>query len=118
MSPSADKNPFVDLLTAVWIITVLFLHHGWFVPSIVPTIPNLSLLLMYWSVGGFLFLSGYKLALSSPTSAREFFRRRFLRIYPLYILAIALYVAFVWVDRNPANIAMHLLGMQIVLPNF
>src|SRR5471032_960381 len=42
----------------------------------------------------FLILSGFTLALNSSTlSAGEFFRRRFLRIYPAYWAALALFLA-------------------------
>lgn len=65
----------------------------------------------------FLILSGFTLALNSAgLSAAEFFRRRFLRIYPAYWAALALFLAgnaWIFADHRPAaDIALHVLGLH------
>jgi len=61
------------------------------------SVSALSYLLQKFAVGGFLFLSGYKLALSKRDEpAQTFLLNRFLRIYPLYFLAVVLFSCLIF----------------------
>jgi peptidoglycan/LPS O-acetylase OafA/YrhL len=65
----------------------------------------------------FLMVSGFTLALSSvDLSARQFFQRRFLRIFPAYWLALGLFLWMNWqfLGRTcPAgDIGLHVLGLH------
>lgn len=57
------------------------------------------------SVIGFLLVSGYSIAASLARNSREFYRRRFLRIYPLYLLAVVLAIALAWAANQPVAAA-------------
>ncbi len=65
----------------------------------------------------FLILSGFTLALNSGAlSARQFFLRRFLRIYPAYWIALAVFLycnARTFADHRPAaDIWLHVIGLH------
>jgi peptidoglycan/LPS O-acetylase OafA/YrhL len=69
----------------------------------------------------FLILSGFTLALNSAAlSGAEFFRRRFLRIYPAYWIALGLFVAanahFFNDHRRPADLWLHVIGLHAFGP--
>ncbi|MEL6605848.1 MAG: acyltransferase family protein, partial [Cyanobacteria bacterium J06614_10] len=74
------------------------------------------------AVGGFLFLSGYKLTKSKlSTPVFNFFKNRFLRIYPLYFLALLIYTFTVYVQKHDAlptlkTFFVHVFLMQTVVP--
>ena len=81
----------LDLLRAFAIIIIVFSHAGYFLPGI--TIPYYSQLSLC-GIALFLFISGFVLHLNHPdfsqrNSLTDFFKRRVLRIFPLYWLAIA-----------------------------
>jgi len=81
----------LDILRAFAIIIIVFSHAGYFLPAIkIPYYSQLSLC----GVALFLFISGFVLHLNHPDfsqrdSLTDFFKRRVLRIFPLYWLAIA-----------------------------
>jgi peptidoglycan/LPS O-acetylase OafA/YrhL len=65
----------------------------------------------------FLILSGFTLALNSTgLSGGQFFQRRFLRIYPAYWIALALFVfgnGYFFNDhRRPADLWLHVVGLH------
>jgi peptidoglycan/LPS O-acetylase OafA/YrhL len=72
----------------------------------------------------FIILSGFTLALhSAGLPAREFFLRRFLRIYPAYWAALAFFLAgnaWLFADHRPAaDIWLHFLGLHaLVRPRY
>ena len=73
-------------------------------------------------LGTFFFVSGYLLLInqksSGPHGAGTFFKKRFIRIYPLYWLALILTIAVGWLlDSNLFDwrtIAVYFLGLQSV----
>lgn len=99
----------------LWEITHRFIN---------PYEAGIDQILQKLAVGGFLFLSGYKLALSKklePTKA--FLIGRLLRIYPLYFLAViaSTFTAYPYAFDllpNSGNFVMHILALQSWLPNF
>lgn len=122
----------VDIVNVILIFVVLLLHHVnytqdylWAISHRVinPYDSGISQILQKFAVGGFLFLSGFKLALtkqSEPT--KVFLLNRFLRIYPLYLLAVILFSVTVYPHANgkmpsPGNFVVHALALQSWLPN-
>ncbi|MEM9946348.1 MAG: acyltransferase [Cyanobacteria bacterium P01_D01_bin.36] len=123
----ADKlvvNSIV-LLTTVFILTVLLLHHGSYTHDYIWQLRQIEVnkYLQQMAVGGFLFLSGYKLMASKATTRIEaFWRNRLMRIYPPYLLALVAYSFTDYVyrqERLPSfgNFLLHAGLLQSVLPN-
>jgi peptidoglycan/LPS O-acetylase OafA/YrhL len=89
----------------------------------------LYLLNAYFGLGLFVFISGHLLSKSNPSfegwrDVKQFILRRYIRIFPLYIVALLLFVAIngrVWDSigiRDSLNIysfVLNLLGLQIIL---
>jgi peptidoglycan/LPS O-acetylase OafA/YrhL len=108
--PPGTRLPEIDRLKGLALILVI-LNHA-----------NGALGVNDWSHGEvgvdiFIILSGFTLALNSTAlSAREFFQRRFLRIYPAYWAALALFLfgnAWIFADHRPAaDIWLHLAGLH------
>ena len=83
----------LDILRAVAIILILFSHFPYFLPT-VKFSQELNLL-AWGGVALFLFISGYVLHLNHPSfpqrnSLADFYKKRVLRIFPLYWLALVL----------------------------
>lgn len=125
-----DNVAWMNLL---FIFLVLSLHHVNYTQDylwaathrlINPYDSGINQILQKLAVGGFLFLSGYKLAISKrlePT--HEFLINRFLRIYPLYFLAVTVFSFTVYPHINQempslGNFIVHALALQSWLPNF
>ena len=78
---------------------------------------------IYVAMGSFVFVSGFGLYLNpnnrnlnSPQKIIAFLKKRFIRIFPLYWIAIILFIFFVgYLDINPFYLAYHFLGLQIVV---
>lgn len=122
----------VDVMNVIFIFIVLLLHHVnytqdylWAVSHriINPYDSGISQILQKFAVGGFLFLSGLKLAISKQSEPTwEFLYNRFLRIYPLYFLAVLVFSVTVYPHANGempnfGNFAIHALALQAWLPN-
>lgn len=80
---------------------------------------SLNELNRYLGLSLFIFISGYLLNLKKPRfntieSAKTFLQKRFIRIFPLYYLALFLffYIHDFW---NPLHIAIYLLGFQEII---
>jgi peptidoglycan/LPS O-acetylase OafA/YrhL len=112
----------VNLLTSVLIILILYLHHTNYTISLnLLDIKPLNTYLVRLSVGGFIFLSAYKLTKSKYSETTSIFlRNRFLRIYPLYAIALILYTFSVYPATHTgqppssANLMVHFLLLQTV----
>ena len=91
MPKTHDRWALLGALRFILACIVVAEHARWVLP------PNLfSLVLMLGSfaaVLGFLAISGYSIAASLDRSPYGFYRRRFRRIYPTYLLALALALA-------------------------
>lgn len=118
---SNDQIDPVHYLNTVFILIVLYLHHtnytyDFFRNSV------FYYLLQKIAVGGFFITSGAKLSLSNQqTSAGEFFKKRFVRIYLLYVIALLLsaVTAFPFHHNGQfpsmANMLVHALCLQTIL---
>ncbi|VXD20389.1 putative Predicted acyltransferase 3 [Planktothrix serta PCC 8927] len=72
----------------------------------------------YLGLGLFTFVSGYLINLKRErfkdlNSALKFLYKKFLRIFPLYYLAL---ITFIYMDKifSPLKIAIHILGLQLL----
>jgi len=103
----------LDILRAFAIIIIVFSHYGFFLPT--AKIPYYGLL-TYFGIALFLFISGFVLYLNHPSfpqrnSLTDFYKKRALRIFPLYWLVIAL--QFVSARALPSRIDfITILGLQ------
>ncbi|MEM6868745.1 MAG: acyltransferase [Cyanobacteria bacterium P01_F01_bin.3] len=117
-------NP-VALLTAAFLLTVLLLHHGSYTHDYIWRLRQIEVnkYLQQMAVGGFLFLSGYKLMLSkAEVSPKAFWQNRFVRIYPPYLLAVIAYSFTDYVYRQESlpslwNFLLHASLLQSLLPH-
>ena len=113
------RDGSADLLRAALVVYVVgYLHLGGYIGT--------GELHVHWStvaltnvvLGTFTFLSGYILAnWAGPVNAQAvmgFYRRRFLRIYPLYLLALVGFV-LVWLT-NATSAVKAALGVSMFLP--
>ena len=86
-----DELDPVILLNVAFVLIVLALHHGTYTYDYIGPLRDLSMNKYFQklAVGGFLFLSGYKLAVSKrATPPIPFLVSRFIRIYPPYFIAL------------------------------
>ena len=78
---------------------------------------------IYVAMGSFVFVSGFGLYLNpnnrnlnSSSRIFTFLKKRFIRIFPLYWIAIILFLFFVgYLDINPFYLLFHLLVLQIIV---
>jgi len=117
----------IDFLNTIFILTVLYLHHTMYTIYNIILLPeyNLNIYLQKMAVGGFLFLSGFKLTCSKiEYPAKLFIINRFFKIYLPYLIAIICYSFFVFPYINKGqlpdykNVIIHVLGIQSIFPNF
>lgn len=116
----------------IFVGCVLLLHHVNFTQDYLWTVlhrffnpytTGFDQVIQKFAVGGFLFLSGYKLALSKKSSSIiDFAKRRIYRIYPLYFVALLLFsfTAYPYLTQEfPSipNFIIHALCLQSVLPD-
>lgn len=115
----------IDLLNAFFICVVLYLHHSMYTKYHIKLFSEFHLnhYLQKMAVGGFFFLSGFKLMKTKfETSFKDFFINRFFRIYLLYLLAVICHsivvFPYIHLGRFPdyKNIIIHALGIQTILP--
>jgi peptidoglycan/LPS O-acetylase OafA/YrhL len=78
----------------------------------------------FFSVGGFVFLSAYRITRSKRSvPAAQFLKDRFLRIYPPYLFAVILFTLIVYPDLNRGTypdwptILIHEYSLQILFPD-
>ncbi|MEL6158127.1 MAG: acyltransferase [Cyanobacteria bacterium J06623_5] len=114
----------VLLLNVVFVVLVLLLHHGQYTYDFIKPLRALAInrYLQKVAVGGFLFLSGYKLTKSKlATPSLDFLKNRFLRIYPLYFIALLVYTFTVYVQKHDTlptlkTFFVHVFLLQTVVP--
>lgn len=116
---STHSLSVTEILTCFFVGMVLFVHHdhytvyylGW-LEKFLP----LQEMVAYVAVGGFIFLSGYKLTKSKiGDTFTQFFKNRFMRIYPLFFLALITFT-IVLGPFDPINFVVHALFLQGITP--
>jgi len=78
---------------------------------------------IYVAMGSFVFVSGFGLylnpnnrQLNSSKKIFTFLKKRFIRIFPLYWIAIILFLFFVgYLDIDPLYLMFHFFGLQIIV---
>lgn len=115
-----------DLIRAAAILLILAVHTGNYTYNVKMPIGNL---LAELGLSLFFFISGYVLAMKYPVFShvgeiRSFLLKRVLRLYPLYVPALFLFVLLfaqlgIWdqwtLPRRLLTIVVHLVGAQILL---
>jgi len=125
-----QKLPEIDVLRIISILIVVFLIH---IPlsyayNFYLDLDQFEVFLVnnvgiFVSMGSFVFVSGFGLylnhnnrSLNSPKKLLTFIKKRFIRIFPLYWIAVVLFVVFVGYDSmDPVYLFFHFLGMQMIV---
>lgn len=116
------NNFSLDILRAISIIFILITHSPDY--SEYQGVQIFSPYFAILGVGSFIFLSGYVNALSrsgklnSPSDVGAYLKKRFIRVYPLYWIALVLFfVGFLLFDQSLSvlGIIVHFLGLQMLL---
>jgi peptidoglycan/LPS O-acetylase OafA/YrhL len=110
-----------DFLRTVAIL-LLFLHHGGIYNFSVFSfsLENFKPFIEQFLLGSFVFMAGY-LSVNSleKNSFGEFFKKRLIRIYLPYLVALVLFVLLLDLDVSKLDFVIHLAGAQILLsPEF
>lgn len=110
-----------DFLRTVAIL-LLFLHHGGFYNFSIFSISmeTFKPYIEEFLLGSFVFLAGYLSVYSlEKTSLSEFLKKRLVRVYFPYLVALVLFVLLLDLDVSKLDFAIHLVGAQILLsPEF
>ncbi|MCU0679095.1 MAG: acyltransferase family protein [Planctomycetes bacterium] len=121
---SVDSIVFFN---AIFIIIILYHHSGGYMADYLQFLSDYKFMFFFQklAVGGFLFLSGYKLVKSKlSVSVFSFIRNRLVKIYPPYLAAL---IAFSFTDypyiHNGSlptikNFILHALCLQSIFPGF
>ena len=123
------KLPELDILRIVSIlIVIIFVHlkdygYSFYMEVDLYYIYFFNGLGIYVAMGSMVFLSGFGLFLNKDNrninSRRKLFsflKKRFLRIFPLYWIAIPLFIIFVgYLDIDSLYLLAHIFGMQIIV---
>jgi peptidoglycan/LPS O-acetylase OafA/YrhL len=126
LSVCSQRLPELDILRGVAICLIVFAHF--------PALSSLYIdpTIKFWSatfgLSLFLFLSGFCLyrsnRVTTPSDVPRFYKKRVLRIYPLYVIVVAVYVLlqysqfneyFVGVTLSPTEIIANVVGLQALL---
>jgi peptidoglycan/LPS O-acetylase OafA/YrhL len=113
----------LDILRAFAIIIIIFSHLSYFLPNIKLSYFTLGTgvsevnITAWFGVALFLFISGVVMYLNHPTFTQrndwtDFFKKRVIRIFPLYWLAIALAFVLGLQYASRSNALVVLLGLQ------
>ena len=98
-STKSKRNIGIDLLRAVSIFYIVGFWHMLNYTQAITNYKNfVTIRLTYIILGTFVFISGYFLGLPKNNTGKHnillFYKKRFLRIYPLYLLSILLFTFF------------------------
>lgn len=117
----------ITVLTVICIFLVLLLHHSGYTRDFLsPLRPfHLNDIIQRFAVGGFIFLSGFKLTKAKlKTSTTDFFVNRISKIYFLYLFAIFVSSLTSYPYLNEGNLPslkvllIHSLALQAFLPDY
>lgn len=106
-----------DILRSIAIL-LLLLHHGGVYNFLVFGFPltHLYTYTQLYLLGSFIFLSGYlSISALQKRSLKAFFTTRIVRIYIPYVVALLLFLIMLEVKVSEMDLAIHLLGAQMVL---
>ena len=116
ISPSRSRVFYMDFLRGLAILYIVGVHHlddyaGSFYHN------KLDDILTYSFLGMFVFISGYLLSINNPirnrNDLRDFIVKRFLRIYPLYVIALLLFMFCSIMSFK--SVILHMFLLNVVL---
>ena len=125
-----NKLPQLDILRIVSILIVVVLVHipnNYAYSFYMDLDPYIGFLLhtsgIEVAMGSFVFISGFGLYLNKNnrnlntlSKTSKFLKKRFLRIFPLYWIALTLFIFFLeYTDINPLYLIAHFFGMQMIV---
>jgi len=124
------RLPEIDILRIISILIVVLLIHipqnyayNFYMDLDLYGVFFINHIGIYVAMGSFVFVSGFGLYLNTNyrrINSREklftFLKKRFLRIFPLYWIALVLFVIFLgYTNIDPLYTLAHILGLQIVV---
>ena len=124
------RLPEIDILRIISILIVVLLIHipqnyayNFYMDLDLYGVFFVNHIGIYVAMGSFVFVSGFGLYLNTNyrrINSREklftFLKKRFLRIFPLYWIALILFVIFLgYTNINPLYTLAHILGLQIIV---
>ena len=114
MPKTSPRVVELDILRAVAIILILTPHFPYFLPTV--QFSRELTILKSCGIALFIFISGYVLHLNHPSfpqrnSLADFYKKRVLRIFPLYWLALALTIV-IGATLTPQIAFITFLGLQ------
>lgn len=113
-----NRIPYMDILRGIAIFYIVAFHHlddysGHIYHN------RLDDIITYAFLGVFIFISGYLLSISNPiTNTKnllDYALKRFLRIYPLYLLSLFLYLSCSLISFK--SFLTHIFFMNVFLDN-
>jgi len=98
---TVSRDPAIDCIRAISMLYVIGITHlDDYASSLFQS--KLDDVLTYLSLGAFVYISGHLLtfrtSLKTPRWVIAFLKKRFLRIYPLYILTLLIFCIFSWIS--------------------
>lgn len=127
---SREKLPEIDILRIISILIIVLMIHipnnyayNFFIELDDYTGFLFHTLGVYVAIGSFTFISGFGLYLQSNNrnintsdKLNTFLKKRFLRIFPLYWIALIIFlIIFDYTEMNINYLFAHFLGLQIIL---
>ncbi len=116
------RLPVLDGLHALGIVLVVLIHSKGYITGFVREGTAESnagwMILLTCGMGFLVFASGAGLALgyhgrlNSPCDVWRFLKRRWFRLYPLYLLALAWFILFWLRPITPVGVFAHLIGVE------
>ena len=121
MKSGAYKRIYEDgihLLTTISILIILWYHHIEYVTKPIYDIPQgLNDALASFAIGSFVFISGFKLINSNRSIlAVRYIQNRFLRIFPLYYVALLIFALLLRYPMSWEKLFIQLFGGQLIFP--
>ena len=128
---STNRDQTFDLMRLAALVIIVVLHH---MPvyyfnfydlrrfGLQANLSCLGHLMRYFGLGSFVFMSGYLLsvkahAFSNFTGVLAFLKKRLLRIFPLYWLALTVFLGMFYLypgkEVSIQNVVLHVFGLQL-----
>lgn len=115
------KNPEIDILRSIACLMIVFMHLSEYV-DVIYLIPFSGT----FGLGLFFFLSGFTIHLNNNiynlTDSFRFLKKRIVRVYPLYWVALIVFLVFFQIlkikyvlNLNSLGMLIHFIGAQIIL---
>ncbi|MFN8460339.1 MAG: HRDC domain-containing protein [Anaerolineales bacterium] len=118
MTTASKRLPEFDVLRTVAILLLLVHHSGFYSLDLGLNLQVLSPFFEAFLLGCFFFISGYFTETSlqrSEGDLRRFFLSRFIKVYPPYLIALALFLSVLGITlRERFDLFVYAAGLQFV----